>query len=61
MGILPEDSFLLCSDGLTDLLTDPEMLEILNRTDLMTAADSLISAAIEAGGTDNVTVLLITP
>ncbi|MFB3105089.1 MAG: serine/threonine-protein phosphatase, partial [Pseudomonadales bacterium] len=61
LGFQPGDRFLLCSDGLTDLLTDSEIVAILNEADSLTAPDLLISAANEAGGTDNISVLLIAP
>ncbi len=61
MGLKPCDCFLLCSDGLTDLLTDSEVVDILNEADSAAAADLLITAANEAGGTDNISVLFIAP
>ena len=55
------DRLLLCSDGLSDMLTDDEIGEILNRnlSDEETG-NALISAANECGGNDNITVLLLT-
>ena len=54
----PNDVFLLCSDGLTDMLTDEEIREQLNKTDKMDAcADYLLQAALENGGRDNITVI----
>ncbi|MBI5197944.1 MAG: Stp1/IreP family PP2C-type Ser/Thr phosphatase [Nitrospirae bacterium] len=58
------DLLLLCSDGLTNMLTDAEILEIIlsvstvspETTDL---TQSLIEAANERGGIDNITVVLI--
>ena len=61
LDVYPADCFMLCSDGLTDLLTDSDIAEILNEADSGTAGDILISAANDAGGTDNISVLLITP
>ena len=55
------DCFMLCSDGLSDLLTDAEITAILNEAGWASAADLLISAANEAGGTDNTSVLLVAP
>jgi protein phosphatase len=56
----PGDIYLLCSDGLTDMLTDAtiERLLIEHQADLGTAAERLIEAANVAGGVDNVTVVL---
>lgn len=62
------DVFLLCSDGLTDMLSEAEVQQLLVRRldidgsgDLDAAADALVAAANEAGGSDNVSVLLIRP
>jgi PPM family protein phosphatase len=53
------DLFLLCSDGLTDMVAESEILEILerNRDDLDRAARALIQAANRGGGEDNITVV----
>ncbi|HQG30875.1 MAG TPA: Stp1/IreP family PP2C-type Ser/Thr phosphatase [Deltaproteobacteria bacterium] len=53
------DLFLLCSDGLTDMIEDDRILRILTSSqDLAGTADDLIAAAKQAGGKDNVTVVL---
>lgn len=53
------DVWLLCSDGLTGMVTDEEIARTLGETkDLDTAADSLLARALEAGGRDNVTLIL---
>ncbi len=55
----PEDIYLLCSDGLTDMLTDATIERLLiEQMDLARAAEHLIEAANAAGGVDNVTVVL---
>jgi len=55
----PEDILLLCSDGLTDLVTDEEIEEILaNASDPRRASEILIAKANQRGAPDNVTVLL---
>ena len=55
----PGDLFLLCSDGLTDMIPDREILTILDgEDDLDSAARSLVDAANTAGGEDNITVVL---
>jgi serine/threonine protein phosphatase PrpC len=53
------DVFLLCSDGLTDMVGDDEILGIVDRfhDDLDRAAKSLVAAANRRGGEDNVTVV----
>jgi serine/threonine protein phosphatase PrpC len=53
------DTYLLCSDGLSGPVSDPEMLEIVSHApDLKTAATSLIERANANGGPDNITVIL---
>jgi protein phosphatase len=56
----PGDLFMLCSDGLTSMLADEQILDIVedNRVDLKRAAKALINAANKAGGEDNITVVL---
>ena len=54
------DTYLLCSDGLTDMLTDAEIARILRDTGASdAAARALVAAANAAGGRDNITVALI--
>ena len=53
------DVVLLCSDGLTSMLAEARIVEILTgATSLQEAADRLIDEANEAGGRDNITVIL---
>ncbi len=56
------DLFLICSDGLTTMVDDEEILELLEKhhDDLDRAAKSLIAAANRAGGEDNITVVTFT-
>ena len=54
------DRYLLCSDGLFNELTDNRISEILGRcTDPEMAANELVDRAVDAGGHDNVTVLVV--
>ncbi|MDQ3878342.1 MAG: Stp1/IreP family PP2C-type Ser/Thr phosphatase [Actinomycetota bacterium] len=54
------DRVLLCSDGLTTMLGNPEVSSILsNERDPQTAAEHLIAAANEAGGEDNITAIVV--
>ena len=54
------DIFLLCSDGLTDMLIDSEIRHILNTADYISQkADMLFRAALQKGGKDNITVILM--
>jgi protein phosphatase len=53
------DVYLLCSDGLSDLVEAKEMAEVVSRgPDLRVAVDALIALANERGGGDNITVIL---
>ena len=55
------DRFVLCSDGLTDMVREDGLGEILSRhpEDPEGAVRDLLSAALEAGGNDNITVVVI--
>lgn len=52
------DRFLLCSDGLTDLVDDGAVAGLLAAPDPEEAAEALIQAALAAGGRDNVTCVV---
>jgi protein phosphatase len=53
------DVFLICSDGLTDMVDDEEILELVhqNRDDLDKAVQALVAAANRGGGEDNITAV----
>jgi hypothetical protein len=53
------DVFLLCSDGLTDMVADDVILEVVerHRDDLDRVTKALVSAANRGGGEDNITVI----
>ncbi len=54
------DRLLICSDGLTSMLRDDEISDIMNKADdPQRCASRLVSAAIAAGGLDNVTVIVV--
>lgn len=57
----PGDTYLLCSDGLSGEVTDPEMLEIYNTNseNLQNACHAFIEVACRNGGHDNITVVLV--
>jgi protein phosphatase len=60
-GARAGDLVLLCSDGLTSMISEDQISDILaHETDLDTAATRLVAAANEAGGRDNITVILFT-
>ena len=58
--VTAQDVYLLCSDGLTDMLKDAEIEAILSpaRRGLQDTADTLVNAANEKGGRDNISVIL---
>jgi PPM family protein phosphatase len=55
------DIFLLCSDGLSGMLTDPQMQDIVQRSasDLERCVAELVDQGNRAGGTDNITCLVL--
>ncbi|MFC1816669.1 PP2C family protein-serine/threonine phosphatase, partial [Thermodesulfobacteriota bacterium] len=54
-----DDIYILCSDGLSDMLTDDQILQIINaHKDVDQIATQLIDAANKAGGKDNVSVVV---
>ena len=57
--VLPGDTYLLCSDGLSDMLDDERIAQVLIDGDALSqVAATLIDAANEVGGKDNISVLL---
>jgi PPM family protein phosphatase len=61
MGLLaePGDVFILCSDGLANMLEDQEILEIVREHPLAEIPAKLIALANERGGDDNITVVAV--
>ena len=58
--LFPRDVLLLCSDGLTRMVTEPEIAGTLQaETDPTRAAEKLVALANERGGPDNITVLTV--
>jgi PPM family protein phosphatase len=56
----PGERFLLCTDGLTNELRDEHIARLLlDGDDPQVVADRLVAAAVEAGGRDNVTVVVV--
>jgi protein phosphatase len=56
----PGDIILLCSDGLTDLVWDDEILTIIrSKKNVKAAAEALVDLANKRGGYDNITVILM--
>ncbi len=57
--VLPGDTYLLCSDGLSDMLDDESMTQLLlGGESLAETAAALVDAANDAGGKDNISVVL---
>lgn len=57
--ILPADTFVLCSDGLTGHLTDEEIGKSVASMRPQEACDALIEATLARGASDNVTVIIV--
>ena len=55
--LFDDDVFLICSDGLSDMITDNDIEQILLQEP---AADKLVESAKNAGGKDNISVILLT-
>ncbi len=58
----PGDLFMLCSDGLTSMVDDARILELIeeHRSDVDELGRALVAEANESGGEDNITVVLFT-
>ena len=54
----PGDRIMFCSDGLNSMIRDPEIESILSQGDAGDTVQALIDAANEAGGSDNITVVV---
>lgn len=60
LSVKSDDRFLLCSDGLTDMLEDAEIREILySQEGTQTCAAALYHQAMQHGGKDNISVILV--
>ncbi|MBV8753459.1 MAG: serine/threonine-protein phosphatase [Hyphomicrobiales bacterium] len=59
LGLAPGDTLIVCTDGLTGLVSDPEIAEIAGRLAPHEAGTALIAAANDAGGHDNISVGII--
>ncbi|MCX8129011.1 MAG: Stp1/IreP family PP2C-type Ser/Thr phosphatase [Clostridia bacterium] len=58
--IMSDDTFILCTDGLSNMLDDDEIMEIVKANDEPAAVcEKLVDAANKNGGEDNITVILI--
>lgn len=62
MHLQKEDKILMCSDGLTNMIEDKEICDIMNRhEDISKTAEELIKTANDNGGKDNIAVIIIEP
>jgi len=59
LKVSADDTFVLCTDGLTGLVADEEILAILNDNDLDEVSQILIDLANKRGGDDNITVMIV--
>jgi protein phosphatase len=59
LDVTSGDRLLLCSDGLTDLVEDARIAEVLAAEESDEAAAMLTQLALDAGGRDNITVLVL--
>lgn len=53
------DRYLICSDGLTDMVSPEEIQELLTTTPIAEAASVLTEKALENGGKDNITIIAV--
>ncbi len=62
VALLRDDTILLCSDGLSNMVEDESIrLIVSGQRDLVEKAQELVKAANENGGNDNISVILIEP
>ncbi|MGH9803138.1 MAG: Stp1/IreP family PP2C-type Ser/Thr phosphatase [Blastocatellia bacterium] len=54
----PDDTFLLCTDGLTNLVRDEEIFSLVQLAPAAHACEALVALANERGGIDNITVAI---
>jgi protein phosphatase len=59
VGVAPGDRFVLCSDGLSAVLSDAEIAAVVQAGTPSSAVDALIQMANERGGPDNITVQVL--
>ncbi len=59
LHVEPSDIFLLCSDGLHSKINDDEWLNLISKQDLTAASKQLMELALERGGEDNISLILL--
>ncbi len=61
-ALTDKEIYLLCSDGLSDMVSDDEIQELISsKKDLGDLGEKLLESALSAGGKDNVSIILIQP
>ena len=62
IGLEDEESVLMCSDGLSNMLDDEQIRNIMNsQRDVIEKTQKLVEAANNSGGKDNITVIVVEP
>jgi len=56
--VMNKDKLVICSDGLSNVVSDEEILEIINKYEYVGAVSALIEKSLENGGPDNITVIV---
>ena len=59
--LLPKDLFLLCSDGLSGMISDQEICVISKNHSLEEVTEHYLQKALDAGGDDNISIIVISP
>ncbi len=60
LNVSPNDTLLLCTDGLTNFVTEDIILETFNKNEISCVSDKLVDLANQNGGGDNITVVTLT-
>jgi protein phosphatase len=59
LELQPGDAVVICCDGLSNLVEDPEILRTVEESDIGDAPGRLVALANERGGDDNITVIVL--
>ena len=59
LDLEPEDALVVCCDGLSNLVDDPEILSIVSESPIDLAPGRLVALANDRGGDDNITVIVV--
>jgi serine/threonine-protein phosphatase Stp1 len=59
LSVAPGDRFLLCSDGLSRLVSNEEMIQLMQTVDIQDSVHSLLHTALVRGAPDNVTLICV--